>query len=1199
MKKSIFKTFLITTAMTFSFLSGGPAMADDTEILSSTTTAARENRPNMLFIADTSGSMGSCCNITTEDPYVPTAANTGICDTNRYYFTTDGNSPPSCTGNNDWFSKTQFVCSKGLVALNGGGRYSDILAQYYSASGGPVKWDQLSPTNASYAVECARDDGVHGNGSAGFVYAKRGSSGTAFTNVEADGVFWGAQPTEVTYYLYDGKYLNYLENPTTSSQTKISVLQATLDSFFSVLQDTNAGLARFNYIQGGGVTKAIADLDSGTQRADLRTAVSNLPADGGTPLSEAMYEMVQYWTGRPLEFGDNGGYGPASGWNLDAVTDTAAYDTAGNYIAPTSFECTNNYQVLLSDGDPTWDVDTPALVDTMPGFAAISGNGVADCTGDETVSGACLDDMSAYLAPSDENDATRIAAKAAAGVPDVTTYTIGFALPAGSAAIGRLQETATRGKGEYFPADNLFDLFKALESILDLEAASETTFTSPSVSVNSFNRTRTLDDLYFTVFEASSQAHWPGNLKRYKLDDGMIVDVNDVNAVAADGSFAEGTRSFWTPAGVTNPNGGSGDGGFVTLGGAASALPPTASRKVYTNYTNGAETVGALTLIESAVLTTADLGISGLANDPTVTELVGWIRGDDLADVDNDPTTLLRQEIGDPLHSQPASIIYGGTDADPEGLIIFGTNDGLVHAIDMETGAEEWSFLPLEFLEDQNTLYKNQSIRYKNYGVDGNMVPIIYDENQDGLLTGANDRIYLAFGMRRGASSYYLLDITNKSAPDLLWRKDASDLNGLGYTWSAPVPARVKTAGTSDGQTSASQQLVLIFGGGYDTVHDVVDAPSTDDGEGARLFMVDLVSGNLIWAAGNTAVSGVAASSTVVNRSDGEAEMNRSIPASPAVLDVSGDGYADRIYVGDMGGQILRFDITNELGAKTFGVTGGVIAQMGANGNGGAGAALTDVRRFYNTPDITLIRDADTGVRSLAILIGSGYRASPLNESVSDRFYSIRDTDIFENLTQAQYNNYSIIKESDLVTIDRTSNAGVTVPGGKDGWKLEMATGEKVLASSGTFLGTTFFASFTPVTTSADPCFVAGGLNRLYRIDPATGAPTNIDANADPSEDQRFIDLQQTGIVADPVFLFGDKDVIPVVLPPRPPGCPAELSDKECVCLDDPSNAACAVESCEDDPSTASAVVCVANYCTSLPACLRPVRTIWTQEGVE
>ncbi len=1172
----------ISLAIAASFVTlaaGAPALADDTEILSSSTIAARENRPNTLFIADTSGSMGA--NINTQEIYDPGQTYAGACNTGRYYFATDGTSPPACAGNDNWFDESLLVCQQGLNSLNGGGRYSDVLAQYYSANGNPVRWDELSQMNTTWQVECARDDGVHGDGGSN-LYAKRGSTGQAFTAVESEAVFWGAQPTEITYYIYDGNYLNYWENPPTSTQTRISVLRDVLDSFYNTLQDTNAGLMRFNGGNGGRVLQSIDDLDAGTQRADLLASVASLPNSGVTPLSETLFEASQYWTGS------------ARFYPSQAQTDADALDSTGNtYIAPTSFECTNNYQILLSDGAPVSDFDTPFLVGALPGFGAITGNGAATCTGG-TAGGACMDDMAAYLAPPDEGDQAQIDLKALNGVPDVTTYTIGFQLTNGG-AIARMQETADRGKGRYLPANSLSDLITALETIQDLEAASETTFTSPSVSVNSFNRTRTLDDLYFTVFEASAQTHWPGNLKRYKLDDGVIVDATGADAVAADGTFAQGTRSFWSPTGIINPEGGAGDGGFVELGGAASQLPAVAARTVYTNYDGGSE-INTLQPIQSVTLSDADLGISGLTDDPTVAQLVDWIRGADEADIDNDPATLLRNQIGDPLHSQPASIIYGGTTANPEGLILFGTNDGFLHAIDMETGVEAWSFLPLEFLENQNSLFKDQAIRYKNYGVDGNMVPIIFDENQDGTIAG-NDFIYLAFGMRRGGSSYYLLDISDKTAPPVLkWRIDGTNLDGLGWSWAAPVPARVK-ANSSVGQDPDSQQIALVLGGGYDATHDVVEHPTGDDGEGARLFMVDLETGDPMWAAANANVSGV--TTTVVNRSDGNAEMNRAIPAAPTVLDVSGDGYDDRIYVGDMGGQLLRFDITNEVGTATFGVAGGVIAQMGAEGNGGASAALADTRRFYNSPDVALIRDEDTGIRSLAILIGSGYRASPLDVSVADRFYSIRDRDIFTTLTQAQYDNYDIVDESDLVTVDRTSNAGVTVPAGKDGWILGLDTGEKILARAGTFLGTTFFSSFTPNAISTNPCVVAGGLNRLYRIDPATAAPTFIDASAPADEDQRFIDLAQSGIVADPVFLFGDKEDVIEIIPPRPADCPAELSDKECVCLDDPSNSICGVESCEDDPSTASAVVCLANYCTSLPACLRPVRTIWTQEGAE
>ena len=936
---------------------------------------------------------------------------------------------------------------------------------------------------------------------------------------------------------------------------------------------------RFNGGNGGRVIEAIENLDEGTHRQDLINTAAALPNSGVTPLSETLYESARYWSGLTRHF-------PSAG-----NTDSDALDgTGNNYIAPTSFECTNNYQILLSDGAPVSDSGTDELVDTLPAWATL--NGQAGCTGG-TANGVCMDDMARYLATPADTDTALIAAKAAAGIPDVTTYTIGFELPVGSTAETRMIDTANAGGGQYFPANSLVDLIKALESIQALEASGETTFTSPSVSVNSFNRTRTLNDLYFTVFEASNQLHWPGNLKRYKLDNsGEIVDALDNPAVGSDGLFIDGTRSFWTPNTIN-------DGGKVAIGGAASRLPPIGSRKVYTNFNKGpinTPTASLPLLADTLFNTPAELGILGLAGDPTLTELVDWVKGDDLADVDGDPSTALRQQIGDPLHSQPASIVYGGTEADPEGLIIFGTNDGFVHAIDMKTGVETWSFLPHEFLEQQNILFKDQAVRYKNYGVDGNMVPIIFDANQDGSIDpSAGDFIYLAFGMRRGGQSVYLLDITRQTdPPKLKWRLDGTDLDGLGWTWSPPVPARVRAP--SLGQDAKSQQIVLLFGGGYDTVHDVVDHPSTDDGEGARIFMVDLESGKLLWAAANQALGG-ASNTTVIDR--GGAEMNRAIPGEITAIDVSGDGYIDRLYAADLGGQLIRVDITNELGGATFNAAGGVIAQLGAEGNGGAGAPLADTRRFFTTPDVALIRDPQSGGRFLAVLIGSGYRASPLNENVSDRFYSVWDKDVFNTLDQGQFDSYNIVTEADLAVVDRTSNAPVVVNSGQRGWLLPMDTGEKILSNSGTFLGTTFFASFTPRASTLNPCVAAGGLNRLYRIDPATAAPPVLDSTVPSDEDQRFKDLAQSGIVADPVFLFGDKEQTVVPTPPRPPGCPAELSDKECVCLDDPSNAICAASSCEDDPATANAVVCLANYCTSLPACLRPTRTIWTQEGVE
>ncbi len=57
------------------------------------------------------------------------------------------------------------------------------------------------------------------------------------------------------------------------------------------------------------------------------------------------------------------------------------------------------------------------------------------------------------------------------------------------------------------------------------------TFTAPTVAVNAFNRTQTLNDLYVSVFEPSTNYHWPGNVKKYGVTNGVITDAGGQPAV--------------------------------------------------------------------------------------------------------------------------------------------------------------------------------------------------------------------------------------------------------------------------------------------------------------------------------------------------------------------------------------------------------------------------------------------------------------------------------------------------------------------------------------------------------------------------------------------------------------------------------------------------------------------------------------------
>ena len=84
-------------------------------------------------------------------------------------------------------------------------------------------------------------------------------------------------------------------------------------------------------------------------------------------------------------------------------------------------------------------------------------------------------------------------------------------------------------------------------------------------------------------------------------------------------------------------------------------LPDPLSRNLYTNNSTGNLTAGT-NHVSTANLTSftgADFGLTGATGEPTMAELIGWARGDDILDKNSTSTT--RYVMGDPLHSQPAS----------------------------------------------------------------------------------------------------------------------------------------------------------------------------------------------------------------------------------------------------------------------------------------------------------------------------------------------------------------------------------------------------------------------------------------------------------------------------------------------------------------------------------------------------------------
>ena len=89
---------------------------------------------------------------------------------------------------------------------------------------------------------------------------------------------------------------------------------------------------------------------------------------------------------------------------------------------------------------------------------------------------------------------------------------------------------------------------------------------------------------------------------------------------------------------------------------------------------------------------------------------------------------------------------------------------------DLDTSVDEsWAFIPYPLLKNQMTLRENDSVNSHVYGLDGNPVSYIVDNNNDGLITSSGDKAWVYIGQRQGGRSYYGLNVTNPDSPTIKW----------------------------------------------------------------------------------------------------------------------------------------------------------------------------------------------------------------------------------------------------------------------------------------------------------------------------------------------------------------------------------------------------------------------------------------------
>ena len=502
-------------------------------------------------------------------------------------------------------------------------------------------------------------------------------------------------------------------------------------------------------------------------------------------------------------------------------------------------------------------------------------------------------------------------------------------------------------------------------------------------------------------------------------------------------------------------------------------------------------------------------------------------------DLDGDENTdEPRGQMGDPLHSQPVLLTYASGTSETS-IVYVATNEGYLHAIDTATGDEKFAFVPKELLKNMHKLLSNEPTLRRPYGLDGGMTTWVQDDNKNGVID-SGEKAYLYIGMRRGGSQYYALDISDYNNPKYMWSiqgrtntldTDLTTADGdfveLGDTWSRPVKTRVR-----DG---SSEIDVLIFGGGYDPNQDpaatsssgtdttVVESRSTD-GVGRAVFIVNARTGAKIWQ---------------TNRNTDFPDMKYSIPSEVRVIDIDFDGLADQLYVGDMGGQLWRFDINNDstlTDSLANRIDGDRFAEL-------ADDDPEDSRRFYYPPDISVI--SVDGQQQIVVSIGSGWRAHPLDDVVQDRFYSLRLTSVYgKPIDSFGVTQYPEINHSTVGLVDVTDNIAPVMDVDSKGWFMDLeGSGEKVLSSSVTVDHTVLFTTYLPEVNSIS-CSAAEGTGAVYAVSVLNGAPVlDLDDSGSPtilSITDRSTRLKHAGIppatsvlfpeIGDATFVIGTEN---------------------------------------------------------------------------
>lgn len=402
------------------------------------------------------------------------------------------------------------------------------------------------------------------------------------------------------------------------------------------------------------------------------------------------------------------------------------------------------------------------------------------------------------------------------------------------------------------------------------------------------------------------------------------------------------------------------------------------------------------------------------------------------------------------------------------GVVYLAANDGMLHAIRASDGVELWAYVPTAVIPEMWRLAdKNFSTSHRYY-VDA--TPVIAD-----VYDGSSWRTILVGGLGAGGKMYYAIDVTDPSTPKALW--EFTDAN-LGLTYGNPVIGKNKT-GT----------WVVAFTSGYN---------NAGDGNG-RLYVLNAISGQPELTAPLQTQENGANVGTV-------ATPNNLGPINAWVTSEE-NNTIDRIYGGDMFGNVWRFDFDDKVapsGREAF-----LLAKVTAPG--GAPQPITTL------PLLSEVEQSGLKVPVVTVATGRYLGATDLGDTTVNSIYSFKDP-MDGTAPGTLRSNTGMVAQPLNSSRSQSSTASVNWST-QTGWYTDFnqTAGERVNVEMDVQLGIVTVATTIPTPTPCSP----GGTSWLYYFDVSSGkvlrtyqSPTLIVGFGNVLEKAGTSDQRMTSVVA-------------------------------------------------------------------------------------